>query len=303
MFKICWDTTETKTSKQHDAALMSAPTEIDLIALLSNSPAGKSPDMDGRSLSLINTDSKFFTKLLVNCFNKLLPQLINPYQTVFLPNKLVSDNGWWNQVLMENLQNVAPELPQVAVLLDQEKAYDRVHPEYRQTMLSRFGFPDTLITALTRLFDTRISISVNDWLGSPIKQIRGHRQGDPLSLLLFNLAFEPLLRSILACSSFSGVSLASASLKSSVRCSPRPLDLSHSDMSLPPSTLGSSSSPVKLLSYADDFEVFLSHPSKWPFLMRLLDRYGKATNAKVNLGKTVLLSLSGVSHDAWISIA
>ncbi|KAG1148939.1 hypothetical protein G6F37_004028 [Rhizopus arrhizus] len=74
-------------------------------------------------------------------------------------------------------------------------------------------------------------------------------------------------------------------------------------MSLPPSTLGSSSSPVKLLSYSDDFEVILSHPSKWPFLMRLLDRYGKATNAKVNLGKTVLLSLSGVSHDAWILIA
>ncbi|KAG1148940.1 hypothetical protein G6F37_004027 [Rhizopus arrhizus] len=272
MFKICWDTTETKTSKQHDAALMPAPTEIDLIALLSNSPAGKSPDMDGisfevykhlaskskpfpdllyrivlnafqgfslppppilatdsygttvqkgRSLSLINTDAKFFTKLLVNCFNKLLPQLIDPYQTGFLPNRLISDNGWWNQVLMENLQDVAPELPQVAVLLDQEKAYDRVHPECLQKMLSRFGFPDTLITALTRLFfDTRISISVNDWLGSPIKQIRGHRQGDPLSLLLFNLAFEPLLRSILACSSFSGVSLASASQKSSVRCSP-----------------------------------------------------------------------------------
>ncbi|KAG0733181.1 hypothetical protein G6F23_013596 [Rhizopus arrhizus] len=37
--------------------------------------------------------------------------------------------------------------------------------------------------------------------------------------------------------------------------------------------------------------------------MQLLDQYGKASNAKVNLGKTVLLSLSGVSHDTWISIA
>jgi hypothetical protein len=34
-----------------------------------------------------------------------------------------------------------------------------------------------------------------------------------------------------------------------------------------------------------------------------LDLYGRASNAKVNLSKTVLVSLSGVSHASWLSLA
>ena len=68
-----------------------------------------------------------------------------------------------------------------------------------------------------------------------------------------------------------------------------------SDLSAPP--------PLKLLSYADDLEVFLSSPREWPVLLSLLELYGRASNAKVNLSKTVLVSLSGVAHPEWVSIA
>jgi hypothetical protein len=59
---------------------------------------------------------------------------------------------------------------------------------------------------------------------------------------------------------------------------------------------------VKLLSYADDLEVFLSNPSEWPILRELLSIYGLASNAKVNIQKTVII-LSGTSHPEWIDIA
>ena len=60
---------------------------------------------------------------------------------------------------------------------------------------------------------------------------------------------------------------------------------------------------VKLLSYADDLEIFLSSPEEWPVLLSLLSLYGKASNAKVNLSKTVLVSLSGQRHEDWSCLA
>jgi endonuclease/exonuclease/phosphatase family metal-dependent hydrolase len=261
-----------------------------------------------RPLSLINSDAKLFTKLLANRFNRVLPKLINPYQTGFLPHRLISDNGWLNQTLMANLRSVAPNLPQVAVLLDQEKAYDRVHPEYLRRVLLRFGFPSGLVGCLSSLFfGTKISVSINGWLGAAVPQLRGLRQGDPLSPLLFNLAFEPLLRSVLACSSLSGVSLAPVVVPRTWLPNPQKvhLDLGDDTGNYPLDFVSGSSppAPIKLLSYADDLEVFLSSPGEWLVLLSLLEVYGRASNAKVNLSKTVLVSLSGVAHQPWVDIA
>ncbi|KAG1471612.1 hypothetical protein G6F56_002028 [Rhizopus delemar] len=122
-----------------------------------------------RPLSLINTDAKLFTKMIANNLNEVLPTLINPYQTGFMPHRLISDNGWINQALMANLKDLDPLSPNVAALLDQEKAYDRVHPEYLRQVLLRFGFPQSLVSCLSDLFfSTQISVSINGWIGAPI---------------------------------------------------------------------------------------------------------------------------------------
>ncbi|KAK4518233.1 uncharacterized protein ATC70_001585 [Mucor velutinosus] len=253
-----------------------------------------------RPLSMINSDAKLFTKMLANRFKRVLSRLITPYQTGFMPHRLISDNAWLNQTLMTNLRDAAPQDPNVAVLLDQEKAYDRVNPTYLAMVLRQFGFPASLVSSVSSLFfGTRISLSINGWLGAPIDQQRGLRQGDPLSPLLFNLAFEPFLRTILACPSLQGVSMSTAvraplAGRISRASSLVPVQGDH-DLLRAPAT----PPRVKLLSYADDLEVFLTSTAEWPVLLSLLSLYGKASNAKVNLEKTVLLSLSGEAHADW----
>lgn len=122
-----------------------------------------------RPLSLINTDAKLFTKLITSRFNTVLPSLINPYQTGFLPDRLISGNGWVNHTLMTHFKSIAANVPAVAVLLCQEKAYDRVHPQYLQQVLLHFGFPSSLVSSLCSLFfGTQMSISINGRLSSPV---------------------------------------------------------------------------------------------------------------------------------------
>lgn len=104
--------------------------------------------------------------------------MINPYQTGFIPRRLISDNGWITQAIMQHYNKIdnTESIPAVAACFDQEKAYDRVHPEYLARVLLHFGFPVTLVKSLhTLFFSTRISRSINGWLGEPYWQRRGLR--------------------------------------------------------------------------------------------------------------------------------
>ncbi|SAL96025.1 hypothetical protein, partial, partial [Absidia glauca] len=155
---------------------------------------------------MINSDAKLFTKLIANRIHTVLPNIINPCQTGFMHHRLISDNGWVSQTLMRHVQKVDPHDSSVAVLLDQEKAYDRVHPQYIQAIMEHIGLPKRLVDTLIALFfSTKVHVSINGWLAAPFQQGRGLRQGDPLSPLLFNIAFEPLLRSILCNHAIQGI--------------------------------------------------------------------------------------------------
>ncbi|KAG0803284.1 hypothetical protein G6F20_013659 [Rhizopus arrhizus] len=163
----------------------------------------------------------------------------------------------------------------IGLLIDQEKAYDRIHPDYLRQVLQRFAFPDSIINSISSLFfSTELQLNINGFLSDPIPQSRGLRQGDPLSPVLFNLAFEPLLRSILNDQNFKGFQLPRSPLSAS---SPE------------------ASAPVKLMAYADDVVCFLEDPEDLTILHNHLSTYSRASNAKVNFHKTEAFSLSGSS--------
>jgi hypothetical protein len=158
------------------------------------------------------------------------------------------------------------KLPHVCVLLDQAKAYDRVHPDFLKATLAHMNFPPTFIDGISDLFfSTNIHLNINGHIAEPIQQLRGLRQGDPLSPLLFNLAFEVLLANVQHTARIQGIKIAD--------------DLW-----------------IKLLAYADDLAVFITNYMEWLALQRAFQEYGDASNALLNVHKTIVFPLRPGIH-------
>ncbi|CEP17652.1 hypothetical protein [Parasitella parasitica] len=176
-----------------------------------------------RPLSLANTDYKLFTRILNHRIMEVSTQLISRSQLGFLPGRFIAENGMICQILMEDAQrkwmvaensgndNTIDQLDtDIGLLLDQEKAYDRVNLDYMKRVLKKFGFPTKLINCINKLMgDNVIRINLNGHLSTEVAKLRGLKQGDPLSPILYNLTFEPFLLSIINDSQFKGYTMES----------------------------------------------------------------------------------------------
>jgi hypothetical protein len=225
-----------------------------------------------RPISLVNTDAKTFTRLINQRIMQASGKIINNFQLGFIPGKYIAENAMITQLIMEDAASQSG-CQGLGILLDQEKAYDRVDLTYLKLVLAHYGFPAALVNTIYRLFSrNKINIVVNGQVMSKeVHKARGLKQGDPLSCILYNLAIEPLLRSILDDRTIQG----------------------YPFQQLYPAAISRPLKPIKLLCYADDLLVFLMTHAEFDRLNLLLDHYSKASNAKINMNKVKALSLSG----------
>jgi hypothetical protein len=227
-----------------------------------------------RPISLINCDAKMYTRILNTQLRKVISTLITRFQTGFMPNRFIAENGLVLNVVIEHARRC--KRPEIVLLLDQGKTYDRVHPSYLKSVLLKFRSPSTLVNSIIGLFfGNRVRININGHFTEEVDQCWGHRQGDLLSPLLFNLAVEPFLRHVLQDTPLVGFSFPALS-----------------------STL-SLSAALKVLAYADDVCVFLSSQADFIRVQHHLDTYGLVSNARINLSKTEAIFLNDVISPQW----
>ena len=144
-----------------------------------------------RPISLLNTLYKVVAKVYANRMKPLLHNWILPSQTGFVPNRCILDNIFlafeaiaWTR---ENQQDLS------MLLLDFEKAYDRVNWTFLREVMAKLGFHSQWIKQVMSLnANTAASIIVNGEISETFRLQRSVRQGCPLAPYLFLLTVDVL---------------------------------------------------------------------------------------------------------------
>ena len=78
----------------------------------------------------------------------------------FMTNRFIAENRLVARLIIKNAK--ATNSSTIALLLDSQKAYDRIHPDYLHQTLQLFAFPLPFINCITALFfNTQIAININ----------------------------------------------------------------------------------------------------------------------------------------------
>ena len=94
-----------------------------------------------RPVSVLNTDYKIFTSILVSRLENIVPDLIDTDQTGFVKNRRTQDNVRRAVHLMDIMSR--SNTKSLAISFDAEKAFDSVRWEFLYLVLQRFSFNDT----------------------------------------------------------------------------------------------------------------------------------------------------------------
>jgi len=146
-----------------------------------------------RPIGLCNVIYKLITRCIVNRLKLVLPYLISPMQSSFVPGRQITDNVIIMQEILHSMKRKTGQKGWMAIKLDLEKAYDRLRWTFLKDTLAKMHLPELLIDVIMACVS---SCTLNIlWNGTPTKTFRptrGIRQGDPLSPYLFVACMERL---------------------------------------------------------------------------------------------------------------
>ena len=159
-----------------------------------------------------NSDPSNFRPITLQpVFAKVYSSLIrNRLYTFLIQNKYIESNiqkGFWEGVsgtvehteLLTHMINHArvKQRNMVVTLLDSKNAFGEVEHNLIMKILDYHHVPDEIKSIIREYYrDYTISISTKDYVTDPVIVGKGVLQGDCLSLLLFNICFNSLLKCI-----------------------------------------------------------------------------------------------------------
>ena len=128
-----------------------------------------------RPISLLNVDYKIAAKALANRLRTVLAEIVNEDQTCSVPGHSISDHLNLIRDLLDHIDKT--DKCGILLNLDQEKAFDRVHRDFLQNVLIKFGFGDSFRRWIDVLYNGAHSkLIINGFLLSSINLEKGVRR-------------------------------------------------------------------------------------------------------------------------------
>ncbi|XP_024199817.1 uncharacterized protein LOC112203016 [Rosa chinensis] len=232
-----------------------------------------------RPIALCNVICRISSKVMANRLKLVLPEIISPLQSAYVPGRLISDNTLVATEAAHFMHKLRlQETGFFSLKLDISKAYDRLEWNFLSAILKKLGFGQQWIdTVMLCVTSVTYSILVH---GEPTPQIipsRGIRQGDPLSPYLFILCSEGLSALI--------SKAVSTNVIQGITMCPRAPTLHH-------------------LLFADDSILFgTATREECSNFKKILDTYEKASGQKVNFEKSSVVFSNNVAPDTQVALA
>ena len=195
-------------------------------------------------------------KVLANRLNNnILQKIISYCQNSFIKKRFKINNILDIDTIFSHSKQ--QEENSFLLFLDQEKAFDRISHDFVKDALTSFNFSSNFIKIISNLYENQQAIILfNNAISTSFQLQRGVRQGDPLSLLLYIIAFELFLKRI-------NTTLKGIRIK----------DLY-----------------IKTRAFADDIVIVLDNKDQ-PIFSKLLKDFEEQAGAKINIKKFNLLVL------------
>ena len=157
-----------------------------------------------RPIALLNNDYKILAKVIYNKIINFFNNRTSPNQKAVFPKRNIMDIHFNTSSVISYIKQ--KKLEAAILKIDLEKAFDNVNHDFMFKVLKKFELPDSLIKWIEIIYKKpTCQILVNGAFTSIIEILKGVRQGCPLSMLLFGLIIDILIKKVTANCQIKGI--------------------------------------------------------------------------------------------------
>ena len=271
-YKFFWDDLKILLFESYEYSIsvgfLSASQKQAIIKLLEKRDKDKRYICNWRPISLLNVDTKIFSKTAASRLIPVLPTIINADQTAYVKGRFIGESIRLVSDILDYCKN--ENIEAFILTADLEKAFDSIDHTFLLCCLEKFGFGKYFLDLIKLLLNGNESCVMNSGTTTsyfPLK--RGARQGDPIAAYLFIIVLEVFF--IL------------------VRSNPNIKKLKvYDDFYL-------------LTAYADDTTFFVQDIESIKEIMKVFDIFSKYSGLKLNVSKCEICGI-GVLNDVPVAL-